>query len=213
MYRTIPLPLFIGILVVQCARFAAGDIQDAYNATVRVYAGGVGTGCVFAKDAQTAYIVTNNHVVEGSQSVTVEPWAHGRMLPRRTATVLHESTSPDIAILSCDASGIVASIPFAPASYTPPGGTILSIGCSNGHWPSGFVGHLVDSQDNDAWFLPVVLEGRSGSALFDSGGNYIVGVVYARSHREANQSTHSFAIPHTRVLATVTRHNLQAPDT
>jgi len=60
---------------------------------------GVGSGIVLTADG---YILTNKHVVTGSQSLTVE-LADGRQLP---ATIVKESEDKDLALIKVDATGL-----------------------------------------------------------------------------------------------------------
>ena len=60
---------------------------------------GVGSGVILTADG---YILTNRHVVSGSQSLTVE-LADGRQFP---ATIVKISDKTDLALVKIDASGL-----------------------------------------------------------------------------------------------------------
>ncbi len=60
---------------------------------------GIGSGVILSTDG---YILTNRHVVEGSQSLTVE-LADGEQFP---ATIVKESTDKDLALIKVDATGL-----------------------------------------------------------------------------------------------------------
>ncbi len=60
---------------------------------------GVGSGVILTADG---YILTNKHVVTGSDSLTVE-LADGRQLP---ATIVKESDDKDLALIKVDATGL-----------------------------------------------------------------------------------------------------------
>ena len=60
---------------------------------------GVGSGVILTADG---YILTNKHVVTGSDSLTVE-LSDGRQLP---ATIVKESDDKDLALIKVDATGL-----------------------------------------------------------------------------------------------------------
>lgn len=64
---------------------------------------GVGSGIVLTSDG---YMLTNRHVTEGSQSLTVE-LADGR---RFDATVVKESDEQDLALIKIDATGLTPAV-------------------------------------------------------------------------------------------------------
>ena len=81
---------------------------------------GLGSGVIISQDG---YIVTNNHVVDGADSVTVA-LADGRELP---AKVIGRDPLTDIAVVKVDAKGLPA-ITFADSSKILTGDRVLAIG-------------------------------------------------------------------------------------
>ena len=63
---------FAFLLAILSANHAQADMDACYRATCRVHANGhAGTGCVYAKDAENYYVLTNAHVVDGADEVLV----------------------------------------------------------------------------------------------------------------------------------------------
>ena len=81
---------------------------------------GVGSGVILSADG---YILTNRHVVSGSQSLTVE-LADGRQFP---ATIVKQSDKTDLALVKIDASGLKPAV-IGDAATTPVGATVIAIG-------------------------------------------------------------------------------------
>ena len=81
---------------------------------------GVGSGVILTADG---YILTNRHVVAGSQSLTVE-LADGRQFQ---ATVIDQSDETDLALIKIDASGLKPAV-IGDAATTPVGATVIAIG-------------------------------------------------------------------------------------
>jgi len=77
---------------------------------------------------------------------------------------------------------IPKTIPVAPRNYTiQPAQTLLSVGCANGTWSTGWKGHALGYRGVDLHFVPPPANGRSGSAIFDATGERIVGLLRARN--------------------------------
>ena len=59
---------------------------------------GSGTGVIFKKDGDNAYIVTNNHVIEGAEEIEIT--VHGG--EKTTAELIGTDSLTDIAVLKID---------------------------------------------------------------------------------------------------------------
>ena len=81
---------------------------------------GVGSGVVLTPDG---YILTNKHVVSGSQSLTVE-LADERQFP---ATIVRESDDKDLALIKIDATGLKPAV-IGDSSTLQVGQTVIAIG-------------------------------------------------------------------------------------
>ena len=86
---------------------------------------GVGSGIVLTADG---YILTNRHVVAGSQSLTVE-LADGEQFP---ATIVKQSDDKDLALIKISATGLKPAVIGDSASLQV-GQTVIAIGSPLGH--------------------------------------------------------------------------------
>ena len=81
---------------------------------------GVGSGIIISSNG---YILTNRHVVEGSNSLTVELY-NGETYP---ATIVQQSDTNDLALIKIAATGLRAA-PVGDSSRAQVGETVLAIG-------------------------------------------------------------------------------------
>ncbi len=143
---------------------------------------GVGSGVVLAADG---YILTNRHVVAGSQSLTVE-LNDGRQFP---ATIVKQSTNQDLALIKIDATGLKSAV-VGDAAATQVGQTVVAIGSPLGTFTETVTkgilsetGRTISVQD-EATGQPVTLTnllqtdaainpGNSGGPLLDENGRVI----------------------------------------
>ena len=148
----------------------------------QIPATGVGSGVILTADG---YILTNRHVVSGSQSLTVE-LADGRQLQ---ATVVKESTETDLALIKVDATGLKPAT-IGDAATTPVGATVVAIGSPLGTFTETVTkgilsgtGRTITVQDETTG-RPVTLTnllqtdaainpGNSGGPLLDAYGKVI----------------------------------------
>ncbi len=138
----------------------------------------LGSGFILSSDG---YILTNNHVVDGADTVTV------RLQDRRTLTAKVVGSDPqyDIALLKVDAKGSLPAVSIGDSRALKPGQWVLAIGS-----PFGFdytvtqgivsaVGRNLGSQDQPyTSFIQTdvpINRGNSGGPLFDLQGR-VVGV-------------------------------------
>jgi hypothetical protein len=129
--------------------------------------------------------LTNAHVANNS-SLRAEFWSDGHKSELIDAKLLQRADREDVAIISVPLSvfneGRVPQIyPLAFGSKLSPGEEIVSHGCANGGWPTMFRGHVLEDNGSVVKFKPPPAGGRSGSAIFDSSGTKIVGLVYERA--------------------------------
>ena len=138
----------------------------------------LGSGFIISSDG---YILTNNHVVDHADTVTV------RLQDRRTLTAKVVGTDPtyDIALLKVDAGGNLPTVSIGDSRLLKPGQWVLAIGS-----PFGFdftvtqgivsaVGRTMGNQDQpDTSFIQTdvpINRGNSGGPLFNLQGQ-VVGV-------------------------------------
>ncbi len=161
---------------------------------------GVGSGIVLTADG---YILTNRHVVAGSQSLTVE-LADGEQFP---ATITKVSDDKDLALIKIDAKGLTPAV-IGDSSTLQVGQTVIAIGSPLGTFTEtvtkgilSATGRTITVQD-DVTHQPTTLTGllqtdaainpgNSGGPLLDAAGR-VVGVNTAVS---TDAEGLGFAIP------------------
>jgi putative serine protease PepD len=169
-----------------------------------------GSGFVVSSDGK---IITNEHVVDGAQSVTVKLGVNGKA---QSAQVLAADASKDLALLKIDATNLKA-LPLGDSSSLQVGDNVYAIGNPYGldhTLTSGIVSALnrdIEAPDGtpikgaiqtDAALNP----GNSGGALIDADGD-VVGVnsqiasAGTSSSGEAGNVGIGFAIPSDTVKA------------
>jgi serine protease Do len=156
---------------------------------------GLGSGVIITKDG---YILTNNHVVDGSDTVKVT-LPDGREF---TAKIVGRDPKSDIAVVKIDASGLPV-VPLADSDKVQVGDTVLAVGNPFGVGQTvtsgivsatgrGNVG-IEDYEDfiqTDASINP----GNSGGALVDVEGR-LIGINTAIFSRSGGNQGIGFAIP------------------
>lgn len=85
---------------------------------------GSGSGVIFQKNNGTAYIVTNNHVVEGATKLEVSLYDG----EKATAEVVGTDALTDLAVLKIDAKYVTAMADFGDSSTLRPGDQVYAIG-------------------------------------------------------------------------------------
>ncbi|MBT2699690.1 trypsin-like peptidase domain-containing protein [Bacillus sp. ISL-40] len=85
---------------------------------------GSGSGVIFQKNNDTAYIVTNNHVVEGASKLEVSLFDG----EKATAEVVGTDALTDLAVLKIDAKYVTATADFGNSSTLRPGDQVYAIG-------------------------------------------------------------------------------------
>ncbi|MFL5688555.1 MAG: S1C family serine protease [Chloroflexota bacterium] len=161
---------------------------------------GVGSGVILTADG---YILTNKHVVSGSQSLTVE-LADQRQFP---ATIVRESDDKDLALIKIDATGLSPAV-IGDASTLQVGQTVIAIGSPLGTFTETVTKGILsatgrtitvrDEQTGRPETLTGLLQtdaainpGNSGGPLLDANGR-VVGINTAVS---TDAEGLGFAIP------------------
>jgi len=161
---------------------------------------GVGSGVVLTSDG---YILTNRHVVNGSQSLTVE-LADGRQF---TATIVKLSDDKDLALIKIEATGLTPAVIGDPSTLQV-GQTVIAIGSPLGTFTETVTKGILSATGrtitvtDEATGRPVTLNdllqtdaainpGNSGGPLLDANGR-VIGINTAVS---TNANGLGFAIP------------------
>jgi serine protease Do len=85
---------------------------------------GSGSGIIFQKNSDGAYIVTNNHVVEGATKLEISLYSG----QKTTATVVGTDALTDLAVLKIDPKYVTDTAQFGDSSTLRPGEQVYAIG-------------------------------------------------------------------------------------
>lgn len=105
-------------------------VSNFFTQQSKLEATGVGTGVMFYKDSKYAYLVTNNHVVEGASKVSIVPKS-GKHID---ATVVGTDPFTDLAVLKVPVANFKGIQPasFANSDKIQVGQTAIAIGTPMG---------------------------------------------------------------------------------
>jgi len=153
---------------------------------IRCADGSTGSGCAFAVAEGKVWVLTAAHVVESANQVACEFWHEGHISQPLAGQVAGRDTAYDVATVVVPIQAfqgvLPKTVPMAPPDFVVrPGATVTSAGCAHGAWATGVKGHALGYSGLNLHFAPPPADGRSGSAIFDRDGRYIVGVVSART--------------------------------
>lgn len=154
-----------------------------------------GSGFVISSDG---YILTNHHVIDGADEVTV------RLRDRRelVATVVGSDRDTDIALLKVDATGLPAAT-LGDSDKLKPGQWVLAIGSPFGleeTVTAGIVSSVGRTLGNDQRYVPFIQtdvainRGNSGGPLFNLAGE-VVGINSQIFSTSGGSIGLSFSIP------------------
>lgn len=87
-----------------------------------------GSGVIYKKNGNTAYVVTNNHVISGADSFYVMLYSGKRI----KATVVGKDSVSDLAVLKIDAKNVEQTATFGNSDNIQVGETALAIGSPMG---------------------------------------------------------------------------------
>ena len=186
----------------EIAANASDSVVEIYTETVinsgrmgQFVTEGAGSGVIITSDG---YIVTNNHVIEGAQKITVR-------LNNGTdydATLLGRDSKTDLAVLRIDATGL-QPVTFGNSDKLIVGELAVAIGNPLGQLggtvTEGIISALSRNIDIDGNMMTLlqtsaaVNPGNSGGGLFNSYGE-LIGIVNAKSSGSDIEGI-GFAIP------------------
>lgn len=147
---------------------------------------GVGSGVIYKKEGNSAYIVSNHHVVNGADRLTVT-FNDGSTAD---ATLMGSDATYDLAVLKVDADKVPAVISIGKSSDLKPGQTVVAIGNPLGQFENSVTRGVVSStsrlvpvdtdENGQADFNAEVIQtdaainpGNSGGALINEAGQLI----------------------------------------
>ncbi|TCI54029.1 trypsin-like serine protease [Exiguobacterium sp. SH1S21] len=166
--------------VVTVNNFAASGFSD------EAVEAGVGSGVIYKKENGSAYIVTNHHVVNGAERLTVT-FNDGSTAE---AKLMGSDATYDLAVLEVDADNVSSVIKIGKSSELKPGQTVIAIGNPLGQFENSVTRGIVSStsrlvpvdtdENGQADFNAEVIQtdaainpGNSGGALINESGQLI----------------------------------------
>lgn len=165
---------------------------------------GTGSGVIFKKDNNKAYIITNNHVVEGANKLTVTLY-NGKT---ETAKLVGSDTITDLAVLEISGKNVKKVASFGDSSQLRTGEKVIAIGNPLGQQFSGTVtqgiisglNRTIDVDTTQGTVEMNVLQtdaainpGNSGGPLINSNGQ-VIGINSLKVSENGVESL-GFAIP------------------
>ncbi|MGN1388138.1 MAG: trypsin-like peptidase domain-containing protein [Bulleidia sp.] len=140
-----------------------------------------GSGVIISDDG---YIITNNHVIEDANTITVRTYDDNTY----TATLVGTDSKSDIAVIKIDATGLTAAT-IGDSSTIQVGDTAVVIGNPLGTLGGTVTNGIISATDreitinNESMNLiqtnAAINNGNSGGGLFDGNGN-LIGIVNAK---------------------------------
>jgi serine protease Do len=202
-------PSIVGVINMQKAQ-NLNDLLEGKSS--KSQEAGVGSGVIYQKNDKSAYIVTNNHVIDGASDIKVQLHNNKQV----SAKLVGKDALTDIAVLKINHTEGTKTIKFANSSKVKTGDSVFAMGNPLGlefanSVTSGIISaseRTIDTQtaagankvnvlQTDAAINP----GNSGGALVDINGN-LVGI---NSMKIANEQVEGigFAIPSNEVKVTI----------
>ncbi|PTF26709.1 serine protease [Staphylococcus cohnii] len=202
-------PAIVGVINMQKAQ----NLDDLLKGkSAKSEEAGVGSGVIYQKNDGSAYIVTNNHVIDGASEIKVQLHNSNQV----DAKLIGKDALTDIAVLKIDDTKGTKAINFANSSKVKTGDSVFAMGNPLGlefanSVTSGIISaseRTIDTQTSAGANKVNVLQtdaainpGNSGGALVDLNGN-LVGI---NSMKIANEQVEGigFAIPSNEVKVTI----------
>lgn len=114
-------PSIVGVINMQKAQ----SLDDFFNGKAgKSEEAGIGSGVIYQKTGNGAYIVTNNHVVDGASEIKVQ--LHDTKQVK--AKLIGKDALTDIAVLKIDQAPGTKAIDFADSSKVKTGDSVFAIG-------------------------------------------------------------------------------------
>jgi serine protease Do len=186
--------------------------MNPYSQTTEEVESGTGSGVMYKTDGDNAYIVTNNHVIEGATKVEVSLY-NGE---KTTAEVVGADALTDLAVLKIDSSLAPDTIKFGDSDTIRAGEEVIAIGNPLGLDFSRTVTQGIVSAaersievetSSGVWELDVIQTdaainpGNSGGALINTNGE-VIGINSLKISSDGVEGL-GFAIPSNDVIPIV----------
>ncbi|WNV79087.1 S1C family serine protease [Bacillus atrophaeus] len=194
-------PAIVGISNLQSSRNNTFGTESSSSSESE---SGTGSGVIFKKDNKKAYIITNNHVVEGANKLTVTLY-NGKT---ETAKLVGSDAITDLAVLEISSDNVDKVASFGDSSQLRTGEKVIAIGNPLGQQFSGTVtqgiisglDRTIDVDTTQGTVEMNVLQtdaainpGNSGGPLINSSGQ-VIGINSLKVSENGVESL-GFAIP------------------
>lgn len=202
-------PSIVGVINKQ----KANSLEDLLRGKIsKSEEAGTGSGVVYQKNNGSAYIVTNNHVIDGANEITVQLHNSKQV----DAKLIGKDALTDIAVLKIKDTKGTKAINFADSSKVKTGDSVFAMGNPLGlefanSVTSGIISaneRTIDTNTSEGNNKVNVLQtdaainpGNSGGALIDINGN-LVGINSMKIASEQVEGI-GFAIPSNEVKETI----------
>ncbi|GEP84333.1 putative protease [Staphylococcus piscifermentans] len=202
-------PTIVGVINMQKAQ----SLEDFFNGSAgKSQEAGIGSGVIYQKSGQGAYIVTNNHVVDGASEIKVQLHDSKQVKAR----LIGKDALTDIAVLKIDNAPGTKAINFADSSKVKTGDSVFAIGNPLGlefanTVTSGIISaneRTIDTETSEGSNKVNVLQtdaainpGNSGGALVNINGD-LVGINSMKISSDQVEGI-GFAIPSNEVKLTI----------
>ncbi|WP_391205976.1 S1C family serine protease [Psychrobacillus sp. L4] len=100
------------------------SVTDFWSHSKSTQEAGTGSGVIYKKEGGKAYVITNNHVVEGAKSLEVTLVDGTKVEAKLVGTDIWT----DLAVLEIDAKGVDSVITFGDSDALKQGETVIAIG-------------------------------------------------------------------------------------
>ncbi|MCX4248627.1 MAG: trypsin-like peptidase domain-containing protein [Bacilli bacterium] len=202
----------------------ADAVEKLYDATVVVKVSkdgksisGWGSGFVYKRENNAAYVLTNHHVIDGSKSIDVE-MSNGVSTP---GTLIGSDEFSDVAVVKIDASSVLAVAEIGDSEKLRVGDTVFAIGTpvsldysftvtrgilsgknrlvemkssSSSSDVYSFFGGNRDQKSTDTWYMKLlqidasINSGNSGGPLANCNGQ-VVGITNSKLSSSYSQTS------------------------
>lgn len=202
-------PAIVGVINMQKAQNLDSLLKDDSSKSEEA---GVGSGVIYQKNNGSAYIVTNNHVIDGANEIKVQLHNSKQV----DAKLVGKDALTDIAVLKINDTKGTKAIDFANSSKVNTGDSVFAMGNPLGlefanSVTSGIISaseRTIDTKTSAGTNKVNVLQtdaainpGNSGGALVDINGN-LVGINSMKIASEQVEGI-GFAIPSNEVKVTI----------
>ncbi|WP_313892727.1 trypsin-like peptidase domain-containing protein [Psychrobacillus sp.] len=100
------------------------SVTDFWNSSESTKEAGTGSGVIYKKEGGSAFVITNNHVVEGAKKLEVT-FTDGTKVD---AKIVGSDIWTDLAVLEIDAKGVNSVIEFGDSDSLKQGESVIAIG-------------------------------------------------------------------------------------